>query len=69
MHGLTVLSLMTADGLNFIYGPCLIRQNEHGIMLISRLDDYLEEIQDGYFESGVVYAAYADRVFLTGHHR
>ena len=66
MHGLTVLSLMTADGLNFIYGLCSIRQNDPGVVLLSGLDTFLEEIQDGYFEGGRLYAAYADRVFWTG---
>ena len=41
MHGLTVLSLMTADGLNFIYGPCSIRQNDPGVVLLSGLDTFL----------------------------
>ena len=66
MHGLTVLSLMTPDGINFIYGPCSIRQNDPGVMLMSGLDEYLVEMQDGYFPGGIMFAAYADRVFRTG---
>ena len=66
MHGLTVLSLMTPDGINFIYGPCSIRQNDPGVMLMSGLDEYLVEMQDGYFPGGILFAAYADRIFWTG---
>ena len=51
MHGLTVLSLMTADGLNFIYGPCSIRQNDPGVVLLSGLDTFLEEIRDGFLKA------------------
>ncbi len=28
IHGLTVLTRMTPDGLHFVYGPCSIRQND-----------------------------------------
>ena len=63
VHRLTVLLLMTPDGINCIYGPCSICQNDLGIMLMSGLDDYLVEIQDGSFPDGIMFAAYADRVF------
>ena len=38
MHGLTVLTLMTPDGLHFVYGPCSICNNDPGLMIMSGLD-------------------------------
>ena len=46
MYGITVLTLMTPDGLNYIYGLCSIRQNDPGMMMMNGLDSFLEEIQD-----------------------
>lgn len=63
-HGLTVLTLLLPNGLNFVYGPCALRCSDNTMVNAARIDDFLVSIQIQWFE--YMYKFYGDRLFALG---
>ena len=45
-HGLSTLALFLPNGINYIYGPCSMRENDRWLVNRSNCNGYLMEIQN-----------------------
>lgn len=65
-HGLAVMDIMCPNGINFIYGPCAMRNNDRGIVRMADLDNFLHDVQLAHDPNARIYRAYGDRLFTLG---
>ena len=63
-HGLSTLTLFLPNGINYIYGPCSMRENDRWLVNRSRCNGFLMDIQNNTPSlEGRLYAAYGDKLF------
>ena len=60
IHGIKILSVVMANGLQIMHGPISARQNDIASVHMSGLDDYLLDLQHG---QEIIYRVFGDGIF------
>jgi hypothetical protein len=69
-HGYKVLTVVTPDGMSYVYGPVSARPNDIGVLHMSNLNDFLHRLQLGLFQTStgdeIIYSVFGDGIFNLG---
>ena len=69
-HGYKVLTVVTPDGISYVYGPVSARPNDINVLNMSNLNNYMHRLQLGLFETStgdeVIYSVFGDGIFNLG---
>lgn len=66
LHGLDTITLMTPDGIDYIFEPVSARVGDNGAMNMGEIDNFLYDIQEHHDPGGRKYKSHGDRIFGLG---
>ena len=65
-----MLTVVTPDGISYVYGPVSARPNDINVLNMSNLNNYMHRLQLGLFETStgdeVIYSVFGDGIFNLG---